>query len=105
MFVEHWNGTEWIIDSTPELTEGPVFDGVYCISTASCTAVGAHQEGNRGLAEAWNGTEWLVQGVEFPSEVTSVTLEGVACTATTTCTAVGRYTNSSGANVAIVANS
>jgi hypothetical protein len=40
--AEHWNGTEWVVQSTPnnEKGEGWLSGGVSCSSPASCAAVG-----------------------------------------------------------------
>jgi len=40
--AEHWNGTEWVVQSTPndEKEEGWLSGGVSCSSAASCAAVG-----------------------------------------------------------------
>jgi len=40
--AEHWNGTRWVIQPTPNLPRGfhnPLEEAVSCVSPASCTAV------------------------------------------------------------------
>jgi hypothetical protein len=38
--AEHWNGSEWTIQSTPTSEESVLSGGVSCPVTASCAAVG-----------------------------------------------------------------
>src|SRR5919201_345683 len=55
--AERWNGTSWVIQSTPKpsgATASKLFD-VSCTSASACTA------GGSGLAERWNGTSWSLQ--------------------------------------------
>ncbi len=101
--VEHWNGTEWAIESTPTppgLNGGTYLLGVSCVSATNCTLVGSYvikpapEEESLTLSEAWNGTEWKVQAPQN-SEHGLNELLGVACLATTpeTCESVGWYQN------------
>jgi hypothetical protein len=59
------NHKEWSILTTPALSkEAPngIFQGVSCVSTSACVAVGGvFGAGVTGpLAEKWNGTEWTI---------------------------------------------
>ncbi len=90
--AERWNGTEWIIQSTPNPSS--IFNAlksVSCSSATSCVAVGQETNSENGdpstFAEIWNGTEWKVQSTPSPSSFNS--LSSVSCTSTTACTAVG----------------
>jgi len=97
--VEHWNGTSWAIQSTPNLgIYGGSLQGVSCSSSTSCIAVGLNDnspDGTATLAEYWNGTSWAVQSSPDPAGGTDNTLSGVSCSSATACTAVGFYDTSS----------
>jgi hypothetical protein len=71
-------------------------DGVSCISTSACFAVGYYLNSRVGyggtLAEAWNGTSWSIQHTPNHSGLLK-TLAGVSCTAANACTAVGLGSN------------
>jgi hypothetical protein len=99
--VEHWNGTEWSIQSTPNPAEATSswLGAVSCSSSAGCTAVGDYKNGagsKVALVERWNGTEWSIESAPVPSEATSELLSGVSCSSSTACTAVGWYKLGSG---------
>jgi hypothetical protein len=93
--AEHWNGTKWRIQPTPNppAPGGGALTGVACPSPSACTAVGASVDatghGLATLAERWNGTRWSIQHTPDPAGVQGVRLEGVACTSRSACTAVG----------------
>jgi hypothetical protein len=60
--AEHWNGTEWVIQSTPNPSgaKSSGFAAVACPSAGECFATGSYtsSEGVVGaLAEHWNGKE------------------------------------------------
>jgi hypothetical protein len=81
--AEVWNGTTWLIQKTPNPAQGGVqaLNGVSCVSTAFCEAVGSSATG--GGAEVWNGTAWALQTVPGGS------LTSVSCTSATFCMAAG----------------
>jgi hypothetical protein len=98
--AERWNGTKWMIQTTPNPSiEISYLNGVSCPSATDCTATGAYLN-NSGvdvtLAEGWNGTKWAVQTTPNPSGALDSELEGVSCLSATACTAAGYYDNSSG---------
>jgi hypothetical protein len=89
--AEHWNGTRWRIQPTPNApgaTQSLLW-GVSCGSATSCMAVGwdtPTTDREQLLAEHWNGRRWTIKPV--PNPVTPVTfLYGVSC-ASPTSTAV-----------------
>jgi hypothetical protein len=92
--VEHWNGSHWTIQPTPN-PPGPsssFLDGVACPTLTDCIAVGDYynQTGNWfQLAEHWNGSHWTIQPLPSPSGAKSSYLTGVACPSATACFAVG----------------
>jgi hypothetical protein len=38
--AEHWNGTKWVIQITPNSADGASFSGISCGTATTCTAVG-----------------------------------------------------------------
>jgi hypothetical protein len=94
--VEHWNGTEWKVESTPALPyEAGELKGVSCTSATACTASGwQYLSGSVSgtLIETWNGTAWKVQSSPNPSGSAGATFKGVSCTSTSFCAAVGEWT-------------
>jgi hypothetical protein len=106
LLVEAWNGTEWVIQTTPSPSgakESRLRD-VSCSSSTACTAVGNYTNSSGTvvtLAERWNGTEWTVQSTPNPSGATESRFESVSCSTSTACSAVGSYKNSSGTQVTL----
>jgi hypothetical protein len=99
--AEHWNGTSWVIQPTPNPPGATNFQfgGVSCTSATACTAVGSYTNNAAAqltLAEQWSGTSWVIQSTPNPSGGTSIQLSGVSCTSATACTAVGSYLNGGG---------
>jgi hypothetical protein len=88
--VDHWNGSAWALQSTPNPAGGGEFSGVACPSTASCFAVGSATAAARAtaLVERWNGTAWSISSSPTPAG-RDAELAGVACTSPTSCIAVG----------------
>jgi hypothetical protein len=106
-FAEHWDGTTWAIQATPNPrgTDGPngtLEGGVSCPSPQSCTAVGQWSPSPAphpgvGLAEHWNGRSWEIQPTPGPPAVDAsdgthnAPFAGVACPTVSSCTAVGYF--------------
>ena len=98
--AEGWNGTAWFVEEPPLPTgaKESYLNGVSCISSATCTAVGAFLNSSGKevpLAESWNGTAWSVQEPPVPTGAKESNLGGVSCTSSASCTAVGYFLNSS----------
>jgi hypothetical protein len=105
--VEHWDGTRWTIQPSPNpnsARETTLF-GVACPSTTQCTAVGRYAN-TAGvvvtLAEQLKGGVWSIQPTANVSGAKLSFLAGVACPSLTSCITVGYSTNNSGANSALV---
>ncbi len=94
--AEMWNGTAWKVQTTPNPTgaTSSTLNGVSCISTKPCEAVGAATVAGKQvtLAEAWSGTAWKVQTTPNPTGGTGSSLNGVSCRAANACEAVGSST-------------
>jgi hypothetical protein len=62
-------GTGWRVQAMPSPPSSPnsnnVLDGISCVSSASCVAVGSYTDtAGTGvtLAEHWNGSAWAARG-------------------------------------------
>lgn len=102
--AEHWNGTTWSIQQTPNpagATDSELY-GVSCVSASACTAVGDYFSPTTGwvtLGERWNGTTWSIEPTPNPTSggpQTQPILNGVSCASARVCTAVGNYFNGAG---------
>ncbi len=100
MLAEHWNGTEWKVQTTPNPTGAketyPM--GVSCAASSACTATGSYVNSSSKyvtLGEEWTGTEWKVQTTPNPIGAKESRLEGISCMSSTECVAVGNDLNSS----------
>jgi hypothetical protein len=100
--VENWNGSTWtIVSSRNQGTGENVLDGVSCISSTRCVAVGwytvAPNGGVQTLVERWNGSAWSITASPNMSSGVGAydRLSAVSCTSRTSCTAVGDYINTS----------
>jgi hypothetical protein len=96
--VEHWNGTDWKIQPSPNAPTGNShsnLNAVACQSVTACTAVGFYDTsaGTGGtLIEHWNGTDWRIQPSPLPTGAIFGGLNAIACPSVTACTAIG-YTD------------
>ena len=94
--VETFNGSSWSITPSADGSADDYLDGVWCGSSGSCTAVGAHDNGyntnDQSLAETFNGSSWSV--VATPNEGSGDNdLSDVSCVSSNSCVAVGFYDN------------
>ena len=92
----HWDGTSWsIFESSPADTsavQSNAFEGVSCLSSSDCWAVGHSKIDSRYYAHIkhWDGTSWVPivaphKGLPTQSDI----LYDVVCVTTSDCTAVG----------------
>ena len=105
--IEQWNGTSWSIVSSPDTstTQTNVLDGVTCVSSSDCWAVGHSNNGslNLTLVEQWNGSAWAI--IASPSPGTGDNgLNGVTCVTASDCWAVGNYATTQYFNLALQYN-
>jgi hypothetical protein len=94
--AEHWNGTAWHRQATPN--QGPsLLIGLTCTSAAACTAVGysTTNQSPAVLVERSAGASWRTQAAPNPPGAASSSLNGVACASRSACTAVGATTSRS----------
>jgi hypothetical protein len=89
--IETWNGSKWSIvpaNANPASSDDGILDGISCVNSTYCVAVGALPLTKQNLVESWNGEAWII--VPSPNQgSTANLLSGVACTTATTCVAVG----------------
>ncbi len=89
VLIEHWNGSRWSIQPTPDASGREGFlSGVSCTARSACTAVGASANG-RPRIERWNGTAWELQHTPSVPTGDQAFFSAVSCTSATACTAVG----------------
>jgi len=80
----------WIAVASPnEGTQENELDGLSCVSTTSCVAVGLYDYGTGTLIESWNGNAWSI--VSSPNEGYRPSLSSVSCVTSADCVAVGGY--------------
>jgi hypothetical protein len=72
------------------------FNGVSCVSSSLCTAVGGYDQGTgtqvmpqQPLADVWNGIGWTPENAFVAPPSGAAQLASVSCTSTASCTAVG----------------
>lgn len=92
---EWWNGTDWVVQTTPNpngSSDNELY-GVSCTGPSACTAVGDHSSdsGDHPLVEVWNGTVWQLQLPPSPPGSKNSDLYGVSCSASRSCSGVGDY--------------
>jgi hypothetical protein len=91
--VEHWDGAQWTIVPSPNLSEQDNhLSDVTCLSSSKCWAVGSYSPG--GIADAilivhWDGNAWAVVSPASLNISGRSALEAVTCTAANNCWAVG----------------
>ena len=97
-FVQRWNGTSWSHQSSPNPvgSTNTVFQGVSCVASIPCVAVGDWNNGKswQPMAQEWNGSAWALDTTPNPEGATETIIEGVACR--TACLSVGWYADSLG---------
>jgi hypothetical protein len=103
--AERWDGSQWVVQPTPNpggQLQNSVLEQVACASATACTAIGRSDNGagsEAPLGEQWDGTAWTVEPIPAPPGGGSFSrTSGVACAAASACVAVGTYATSSSAN-------
>jgi hypothetical protein len=85
--VERWNGSQWSIQRTPAGAPFAELNGVSCVSTSNCVAVGSRTNSHQSIAERWNGSRWSIE--DTPSLAGGSLLWAVSCPSAAGCFAVG----------------
>jgi hypothetical protein len=94
--AESWNGKTWTAARAPVPagTTTAALNGVSCVTSADCVAVGVSTRANgvsAGLAETWNGRRWSDVSVKLPVGSVGGDLAWVSCASSKSCVAVGSY--------------
>jgi hypothetical protein len=100
--IVHWNGKTWSLVTSPNQTgstgvlTGSHLDGVSCLSTTTCFAVGSSSttdtRATRPFAVRYSNGHWSIVASSDPAAGFASTLAGVSCvTATGSCFGVGDY--------------
>jgi hypothetical protein len=92
--IRHWNGTNWVAQTSVNPASTTRLTGVACPSSTTCEAVGntpdpSDPSSSIPLIERGTGAAWSRQTAPLPRGYDHVHLDSVACTATSTCWAVG----------------
>ncbi|HEX7278723.1 MAG TPA: fibronectin type III domain-containing protein [Solirubrobacterales bacterium] len=98
--AERWTSPNWALSSIPipEGAESSQLDGVDCLWSNFCVAVGRFTSSKvvESFVLFWDGTEWSQQNVTAPVGAVETFLTDVSCTPTPNrCMAVGGWKNSS----------
>jgi len=103
--IEHWDGTSWVIVSSPNVVEGTNVNSLYgvaCVSASDCWAVGvyySYEAGvtpNQTLIEHWDGAAWAIVSSPNASTTDDNEVVRVTCVSASDCWAVGYYATGSG---------
>ena len=109
--VEHWDGTSWTIQTSPNQTSSDEVGhdqdelrSVSCTSANSCVAVGSWtfhagqpDQGTTTLAASWDGTTWTLDPAPpLSAGASSGGVLAVTCTSATSCEAVGTVDSTPG---------
>jgi hypothetical protein len=94
--AEHWNGSQWSVQPTPNPIQLDEFNSVSCSSSRSCIAVGYYTDragdATLPLVERWHGGRWSV--LRTPRSLSTgksadPTLLAAVCFANGNCLAIG----------------
>jgi hypothetical protein len=102
--TEHWNGTQWSIVTSPNITSGDnTLLGVATISTKDVWAVGYsfNYATYQTIIMHWNGFQWKVVSSPNPSTASNI-LYAVTAISTNNVWAVGDYSSPSTGNNTLV---
>ena len=96
--AERWNGTNWVIQPTPNPSgaQSGFLNGVSCTSSSACEAAGFYVNSSGisvTLAERWNGTTWSIQPTPNPTQASASGLFAVSCPVPSFCMAAGTSAN------------
>jgi hypothetical protein len=96
--ILRWDGTSWAIVTSPNTssTQTNWLNGVTCVSTSDCWAVGYSVSGGKQqtLILRWDGTSWVIVTSPNTSSTQTNYLIGVTCASATDCWAIGDYISS-----------
>jgi hypothetical protein len=100
--IEHWNGTQWSVVSSPSPDNDAFLNGVTAVSSTNVWAVGYYFTsgssqsggGSQTLIEQWNGSQWSV--IASPNSASQYNdLTGIAAVSANNIWVVGNSNNGS----------
>lgn len=95
VIIEEFTGSSWttMTGYNTSTSQQNQLDGVSCVTTSYCFAVGQYYTGTytQALGEYWNGSTWASSSLTDYSTTVSMYLYSVSCVTTTFCMAVGNY--------------
>jgi hypothetical protein len=94
--IEQWSGGKWHLQKFGH--GGTSLNGVSCVSSSFCVAVGAAGSDKPAIVDSWNGSVWSVESRIKPHGYSEAQLSGVSCISSTRCVAVGIATDSENDN-------
>jgi hypothetical protein len=91
--IEYWNGVAWSILASPQgLLQNSELNGVSCVSTSFCVAVGSStalgSAATQTLTEVWKGGSWTAQ-TNLAGLGADLSLMTVSCASPTFCLSLG----------------
>ena len=106
--AEHWDGTSWAQQTTPNETGATVNDlsDASCATASKCVVVGGmykKKTGTTTFSEVSTGSSWAIKKVGAPAGSTESSLASVSCASASDCIAVGFWGNSSGTDFNLAA--
>jgi hypothetical protein len=91
--AEHWNGSTWTVQTTPDPAGNQdTLDAVSCLSTSSCVSVGSYGQGgltSYAFSATWNGTTWRARKAPYRPGTNGDYLTGISCFTSRSCIGAG----------------
>jgi hypothetical protein len=87
--VATWNGVRWSAEALPgaQFAGGPHLQGVDCVSSAACVAIGDAVASGKALLFGWNGRAWF--GHRLGTGVAGVDWTDLSCSRPDACVVLG----------------
>lgn len=102
--LEHWDGTQWSIVSSPNVSNSlyDFLNGISADASNDVWAVGYYEISGAvyTLVEQWNGSQWSI--VPSPNVQSDSSLSAVAALTNSNAWAVGNYANGQGSEDALI---
>jgi hypothetical protein len=90
--VEHYDGTDWTVASSPNGSQASFLQSVACPASNDCWAIGGDNT-DAPFTEHYDGTSWTID-TDLAATGPSTVMNGVTCVSAAECWAVGSQGNS-----------
>lgn len=90
--VEHYDGTDWAVSSSPNVSQDSYLQSVACPASNDCWAVGG-DDSSAPFTEHYDGTAWTID-TQLADVGPGTVMGGVTCVSSADCWAVGYQGNS-----------